>query len=196
MKSLLRVAWILSAAPLVVGVSIFVLWVLTRADFLEGLGIFTIYAGTCSVMFSAIFMVFCYFHTRGSDKAVRRRFWKHAVVLVWLIAANFIAAGACVVGAVTLVTRYTLSITNISNQPLHKVSVDGGGVSVRYGDIPVNESVKRHFWIGRDGELVMTALHGAEPIELVVDGYVTNNMGADMNVAIDTLGDAHINSRR
>jgi hypothetical protein len=53
-----------------------------------------------------------------------------------------------------------------------------------FGDIPPGETVARSFWIKGDGELLLTATYGTEQIEVVVDPYVTNSLGADVRMKI------------
>ena len=49
MKTLLKWALALGAAPLVFGIGIFIVWALVRADWLMFAGIATIYVGICAL---------------------------------------------------------------------------------------------------------------------------------------------------
>ena len=142
MKALLKFAWMAGVVPLVVGTAIFISWLFLRTDYLMAVGVITIYAGLCSVGVGAVCLAIYVWRTWRSAAVSRRRVVWQSIALAGLFLANFIAAGGFVYGAIMIETRYNLSITNHSGEPLRAVRVDGGGVSIRFEDIPAGQTAK------------------------------------------------------
>ncbi len=189
MSKLIKAAWILAALPLVIGVGIFVAWLVTRAFWLMYAGMLTIYAGVASVFLAIVCVIAAIIIAKMQKESPRRRVSHHVLGVLILVISNFIAAGVCVVAVVVIQTRYTITVVNQSDQPLQDVSVLGGGVHAYLGDIPPGGTASDSFWIGSDGELVLTATHGSDNIDTIVDDYVTNGMGADLHVTLDKAGE-------
>ena len=188
MSKLIKTAWILTALPLVIGVGIFVAWLITRAIWLMYAGMLTIYAGLASVFLAIVCAVAAIIIAKMQKESPRRRISHHVLGVLFLVICNFVAAGACVVAAVVIQTRYTITVMNQSDQPLQDVRVFGGGVHAYLGDIPPGGTASDAFWIGSDGELVLTATHGSDNIDTIVDDYVTNGSGRDLHVTLDQAG--------
>jgi len=195
MKRFLQAALFCGAAPLVVGIAIFVAWIFTRAGWLMVAGVFTIYAGLCSVGIGAICLVVYVWRSWRSGEIKHRSLVWQAVGTAALLLANFPAGVSVVMGAILIETRYTVTLTNQSDVPLKSAEVCGGGVDVRFGDVAPGATVVRSFWIKADGELVLTAIHGSNKVETTVEGYVTNGMGGDKIVVLDANGSVNIKDK-
>jgi hypothetical protein len=182
--------------PLVVGTAIFVAWLFTRADWLEIAGFITIFAGIGAVGIGTICLVVYIERSWRSREIERRRLVWQAVGTGALLLANFPAAAGAVVGAELIETCYTVTFTNQSDVTLESARVQGGGVNVSLGDVAPGATVKISFWVGQDGELVLTGKHGAAKVEATVEGYVTNGLGGDMIVVLDANGSVTVKDRR
>jgi hypothetical protein len=125
-------------------------------------------------------------HSEAKRRAdqIPKKLSAHTAAIIVVIVVNFIAAFACMAGADAIMSRYRLAVTNESNLIATQVVAHGGGVRESFGDIPPGETVARSFWIKGDGELLLTATYGTEQIEVVVDPYVTNSLGADVRMKI------------
>jgi len=199
MKTLLKIAWIAGAAPLVVGTTIFITWLLTRADVLMLAGGITIQAGLCSVALALVCQAIYLWRNWHSMEITRLRLAWQTAALVALVIMNFVFAAGFVCGAMMIEARYNLSITNEGSESLSHVRVGVGECGVVFEDIPAGETRKKGFWIDRDGELVLTATRNGQPIEAVVDGDVSNGLGGsgrDIKVTIDPSGEVAVEDQR
>jgi len=196
MKTSLKAALVLGAAPLVIGLAIFALWVLTRAEWLMGAGVVTIYGGIAVIVGAAVCLVTYVWRSWRSRSVARGRLVWQTIGVLALFLANFVAAGGAVFGAVMIEARYTVAVSNQSDVPLGSTRVEGGGVSIEFGTIAPGATIKRSFWIEHDGELILNGMHGSSKIEASVDGYVTNNMGGDKLVVVEAGGTINVKDRR
>lgn len=196
MKGSLKAALIFGAAPLVMGIAIFVAWVFTRADWLETAGFLTIFAGIGAVGIGTICLVVYTERSWRSREIERRRLVWQAVGTGALLLANFPAAAGAVVGAELIETCYTVTFTNQSDVTLESARLQGGGVNLSLGDVAPGATVKKSFWVGQDGELVLTGKHGTARVDAIVEGYVTNGLGGDKMVVLDADGSVNVKDRR
>lgn len=201
MKTPLRVAWIAMAAPLLVGTAIFIMWLIFRlnvfiGDVLMDAGVVTIFAGLISVTIGLIGLAVYLWHNWRSPEVSRLRLLWQTTSLIALFLANFVAAGSYIFAAAEIETRYHLSITNGSDEPLRNVRVGVWKFSVDFGDIPAGETRRKSFGIGGEGELILTATQGEQQIEAVVDGYVTPNLGGDVKVTVNSSGEVVAENQR
>lgn len=196
MKTLLKVAWVAGAAPLVVGTAIFFLWLWLRAGDLVVAGLITIDAGLCSVFVGAICLAIYLWRNRQSTAVPRQRLVWQAAASMGLILANFIAAGGYLVGASIIMDHYHLSIRNGSSEPLRDVRVEGPGASLEYGEIHPGQTVKRSFWIDGEGMLLLTATRGGEKIKALVDSYITNGSGTHKLFVVGASGEVPAEEKR
>lgn len=195
MKYLLGIAWLTGAFPLLLGTTIFVVWLVFRFDILMLAGFVMLIVGLCLILWGLICLTAYVRHARRSPTGSRRLLaWQVAGVL-GLYVANFVAAGSFVYAAYVIETWYFLSITNRGDVPLEGVRVEGGGASVRFGDIATGETVKRSFLIRDYGELVLTARRGEERIESVINDYLIPDLGVDQAVTIDASGEVIVRRR-
>ena len=98
MKTSLKAALVLGAAPLVIGLAIFALWVLTRAEWLMGAGVVTIYGGIAVIVGAAVCLVTYVWRSWRSRSVARGRLVWQTIGVLALFLANFVAAGGAVFG--------------------------------------------------------------------------------------------------
>jgi hypothetical protein len=92
-------------------------------------------------------------------------------------------------------TRYTVVVSNTSQEQLDNLRVLGGGCDAGFGSMAGGTVARRSFWIRHDGVLVFRASRGADTIEHVIDPYVTNNGGGHTTVTVqrdDKIVVAHL----
>jgi hypothetical protein len=165
MNSSYRIALFCGLFPLVVGVSIFVLWLFTHWPWLMTAGMMTILAGIGFVVVGFLALdSFCWKYESPTSPSPPKRF-------------NFPIALAIVATVVALVTRYTVTVFNSSQQPLQNVSVVGGGCDQSLGTILPDGKASCSLWPQHDGELRLHTVCGNTTHSDIIEGYVTNNMG-------------------
>ena len=196
MKRRLRAAVICGWAPLLVGIVIFLAWLITGASWLMFAGLMTIYAGMCAIGVGTILLATHVWLSWRQREIARRRLIIQTIAVLALFAVNFLAAGGAVAGALAIDSRYTVSVTNQSAVPLQSVRAEGGGVAVDLGDVPPGETVTQSFWIVHDGQLALSGRYGSKEVHAIIDGYVTNGVGGDVTVSLDTNGDVSVSERR
>jgi hypothetical protein len=172
------------------------MWLIFRADVLMAAGVITIYAGLASIVVGLICLAIYLWRNWRSSELPRRRLVWQTTLLIALFLANFVAASGFVYGAIMIETRYHLSITNGGKEPLQDVRVRVGTFGVDFGDIPAGETRKKGFWIEGEGELVLTATQGGQQLEAVADGYVTPNLGGDVEVTVNPSGEVVAEDQR
>ena len=195
MKNLLGIAWLAGAVPLLLGTMIFVVWLIFRFDILMLAGLVMLIVGPCLILWGLICLMAYVRHAWRTASGFRRRLAWQATGVLGLYMANFVAAGSFVYAAYVIESWYFLSITNSGDVPLEGVRVEGGGVSVSFGDIAMGETVKRSFLIRDYGELVLTARRGEERIEPVINGYLIPDLGVDQAVTVDATGGVSVQRR-
>ena len=196
MNRVYRVALICGAAPLLIGVSIFILWLITRWDWLMMAGIFTLYGGVAIFVVGVLALArFCWLAFR-TPSFPRRRLWLSASVCAGLLLLNFPVAGGIAAAAISIETCYTVVVHNDLQQPLESVRVFGGGSDEYLGSIPPGGTVRESFWIQHDGELEFRALNGTTSYTKMIDGYVTNGMGGHTIVTINPDGTISVRNNR
>jgi len=195
MKTSLKAALFFGVAPLVTGIGIFLAWVLSRADWLMAAGVVTIYVGMCSVAVGAGCLGFYLRRSWRSQAVPRRRLVWQTVAVLALFLVNFVAAGAAVLGAMVIESKYTVAVTNQSAEPFRSARIEGGGVAIELGVIAPGKTIKRSFWIEQDGELVLRAKQGTAELEATIDGYVTNSLGGNKVVVLEADGTVNVRDR-
>ena len=188
MKTALKLALLFGIAPLAAGIIIFIAFALTRADWLMDAGVFTIYAGICSVTLGGVCLLVYVVSSWRREAIPRRRIVLRTGLVLALYATNFVAAGAAITGAMVISAQYKVTITNESALALEAARITGGGIDEYVGPIAPGKTVSRSFYIEHDGELVLTGMQGDDNVRKVIDGYVTNGMGADIEIVLKPDG--------
>lgn len=194
MNSSYRIALICGFVPLIVGSSIFLLWLVTRWPSLMFAGLLTIYGGVAFILIGAAFLAQFFWSASRAAKLSRKQLWFSTLICAALLLSNFVVAGAIVVTAYTVETRYVVIIHNNSQQPINGAQVSGGGCEADFGIIPAGGTIQRAFWVQGDGELTFRAQDGVSKGPKTIDGYVTNGMGGQAVITVNpdgTLSVAH-----
>lgn len=179
------------AAPMIVGVGVFLAWLAVRAEWLELVGLVTLGIGPAVVAVGAVCLLI-YVLARRKLPPDRRGGWLRPIAAGALLLANFPVAAAVFSAAWAIETRYVVEIRNAAPVAARSVVLTGSGVETSFGDIPPGGQAKRGFHIRHDGELTLTAVLGDQPIETVIDEYVTNNLGAHKVVTIGPGGEVRV----
>lgn len=87
-------------------------------------------------------------------------------------------------------TSYVVVVKNNKTDDVEKVVIEGGGCNVNFGRISSGDEKRKRFWIRKDGALTFATQQNPEPI--VVDGYVTPNLGGKTLVIIEADGEISI----
>lgn len=193
MKWWYRAAIVCGAAPMVVGVGVFLVWLAVRADWLMLVGGVTLTAGPAVVAVGAVCLLIYVLARRKVPEGRRGRgWWLRPVGALGLLLANFPVGYAVFTAAWFVETRYVVEIHNTAPVAAQSVTLTGGGVEVPFGDIHPGERVQHGFHIRHDGELTLTAVLGDQPVETVIYTYVTNSLGANKVVTIGPGGEVSV----
>lgn len=191
-----RVSVLCGILPMLVGSLILAGYAVTRWDWLALAGIFCIWGGLFSVFVGAIALVLAVLDTRRTGDARPRKVWGSAWLPVVLLLANFPLAVACTVAGLLLATEYRVQVQNHSRGPVEAAKIQGGGCDVLFGTVPEGASRTQSLWIDQDGTLQFSAIVGGRERSVVVDGYVTNNLGGDKVVEIQPDGRIRVSGGR
>jgi hypothetical protein len=158
-------------------------------------GIFTLYAGPLIVLAGAICLaVYAWRAFRNRSVPGVRLFWQIAGTAA-LLAANFVAAGAIVMAAIDIETRYVVTVVNNSDTPLEAARLEGGGVDAALGAVGPGQDARREFHVGFDGELRLHGRVGSHAVDEVLDSYITNGVGNDLIVTVQADGSIMVEQR-
>jgi hypothetical protein len=183
-----RGALICGIAPLIVGISIFLLWVITRWEGLKMAGYITLWGGLFFFVLGIIDLArFCRFALR-TPELPRWRLWLSTLGCSALLLSNFVVAGGIIMGVDAIETRYTVIVHNTSQQPLHAVRVFGGGCEADSGTIPAGGVARRSFWIQHNGVLEFRAASGSTTYAQIIDRSVYPGTGGNTTVTINPDG--------
>ena len=189
MKWWLRAAIFCGAAPMTVGVGVFLVWLAVGASWLPVVGLVTLSVGPVVVAAgTACLLIYVVARCKVSQEPRGRGWWLGQVGVLGLLLANFPVAAAVLKAALPFETEYLVTIHNTSPIVAQSVTVTGGGVEIDFGDIPAGEWARQGFHIRHDGQLTLAAVLADQPVEAVIDEYVTNGLGANKLVTIGPGG--------
>jgi len=195
-RSLYPVIMVLGGAPLVIGVSIFLLYWLTRADWLMLAGFFTLLAGViCFLSGGGLLLVYALEERRRKrlhPTVLQRRLWIALVLLM----SNWPAGVACVFAAVEVMSRITVTVVNQGTTKIDSFVVIAPGVNKELGPIPAGKKVKTSFQVAREGSLDFTMINGGTTSGGSIDGYVTGSDGAEYGVVVTGSNAVNVSKRR
>jgi hypothetical protein len=173
MPTLLKVALICGATPLIVGFAIYISWRLNRAEWLMGAGLANIAAGL--LMFLVGVVCLSMRSTKlpiGAPDVHRRR--SKLRKLAWvLLTANFPAALLMALSAIDVETRYTVTVINETSAPIQSFLLSGPGVRVEMGPISPNGKAKKHLCFSGNGSLEFVARLAESKTNGVIEDYVS-----------------------
>jgi hypothetical protein len=172
-KASYRVALACGAAPLVAGISVFLLWLATHAAWLMAAGTIVIFVGlACFGVGLLALGRFCWLALAAPEPP--RRFWAATALCAALLVSNFPAAGLILVKVIEIVTYYTVVVHNESGGELEGVRIVGRGrVYAALGTLPPGGTATRSFAIAHEGPLDVEAGGTTHTI----DSYVTSSGG-------------------
>jgi len=183
-KGAYRVALVCGAAPLLTGVSIYVLWLATSADWLEIAGLFVLFLG-CVAFGVGVLALARYVWLAFRAPELPRRFWLSTFACAALLVTNLPAAGLIVCDVSARKGTFTVVVRNETPAPLTGLEVVGPDhVYAVFHAIPVGEAQSRSFRVRREGPLELRSA-GATT---VIDGYVGANQGGLADVTVGPGG--------
>lgn len=182
-----RVAFVCGAAPLLAGISVFLLWLLTRWGPLMVTGVLTICAGFGAFVMGCIALaIYCWRGLRSRDSN-RRPVWLPTFVCAGLLLVNFPVAFGIVEAVIDVEMRYVVVIHNASGQPLDDVRVFGGGCDESFGSLAPGKTVRRRLRFRTDGDLQFRAVSGTTTLEANA-GYVTRDLAGAPTITVEPDG--------
>jgi hypothetical protein len=190
-----RAALACGAVPLVVGIGVFLIWLATRSYWLILPGMGTVYLG-CAAFVGGVVMLRRFYRLASQTQAFpRRRLRLSVLACAALLMLNFPVAAGIMVAVTAIQTCYVVVVHNASRQPLENVVTSGGGCEELLGHIPPGGTVRKWLWIQRDGSLEFRAVSGTSTHEAPIDGYVTNGLGGNVTVTVDSDGSIIVDHR-
>jgi hypothetical protein len=191
----LKIHLLLGVIPLAVGVSVFLLWLVTGWTWLMVVAPYVLLAGLISVLAAFASLVVAITKTIRAG-AWSRRLLARTVLVGTVAVVNFPVAGAIIWTVIALETAYTVEVRNNASAPVEQAALTGGGVSLKIGEVKPGASVTRRFYIAHDGTLLFSAQQSQKQLNVVVDGYVTNNLGGRKEVRVSADGTVAVRDRR
>src|SRR5215468_751403 len=189
----LRIPLVFGAAPLTIGVSVFLLWLVTGWKWLELAGIFILYTGTASVVVGLVSLSLCVLQRVRSGDWARERLMGRTMFVAMVLVINVPVAGLILWTTYNISTTYTVVVRNYGSASIQLAAITGGGVSLEIGPIEPGASVTKKFHIAQDGTLMFSEERSGRKVQTVVDGYVTNGIGGHKQIEI--LADATVQVR-
>jgi hypothetical protein len=113
---------------------------------------------------------------------------RNTVLVSLLAVVNIPVAFISVVQGVHRYTRLHVVICNDADSEWRSVQLVGGGHLGEATPVAKNARVTRNVWATQDGRLELHYLDNGVPRRVVVDGYVTSNLGGDYTVIRDSAG--------
>jgi hypothetical protein len=162
-------ALVCGLAPLVIGVSIFLLWLVTRWDWLAIAGLLTIAGGLLSETIGlGCLITFAIWSWKSPDRPPIGRRVLIALASFWI---NF-----PVLFAIFFAVEYFDSTPHlkISNQgpTIDRFFLSGACADAAFGPIPTGATVERPLSVRRDGDFAFKGVHGDSPIGGVVEDAI------------------------
>ena len=191
----LKVPLILGAAPLITGISLFLLWVFTEWRWLPIAGMFVICAGFASVVSGLVYL------GAGILKRIRSGTWLRvsigpAVLVGAVLISNFPVCYGLFWAGVHIATTYTVVVRNHASTPIEKAALNGGGVSLQIGQIKAGATITSKSHITQDGTLIFSAEQNGSQIGVLVDSYVTNSSGGHKEIDVSADGSISVGNLR
>ena len=189
-----KVPLVFGAAPLTIGISMFLLWLITGWQWLELVGIFVLYTGFASVVSGLVLLALWVLRRIRSGDWAREQLMGRTIFAAIVLVINFPAAGLILWTTYNLSTRYTVVVRNYGSASIESGAITGGGVSLEIGSIEPGASVTKRFHVGHDGTLRFSGEQGGRKLQMVVDDYVTNDGGGQKQIDIFPDGTVQVRS--
>lgn len=188
MKALYGISLFCGLAPLMAGITIYVLWLLTGREVFVLAGIYTIYVGLALVTLGFVcLVVYLYKLTRRGVRG--KPVIKRAVIGTSVLLVNLPVCLLIVVLAFTDLTEFTVLVKNESHVTISQFKLSGPGVDEQWENIGPGELFESPIRFTHDGTLTYSAWIDSFQYRGVVAGYVTNGLGgwAEVIVRRDTV---------
>jgi hypothetical protein len=188
MSWFLKLAVLLGGAPLFCGTLVYCAWRFTRWQWLETAGLITIAAGVVAFVAGVILLLIHLWRESRVIRVNRTSLWPQAILVGGLLASNFPVAAFYVLSAISVATRYSVSLYNDTNEPIHNVVVTGPGVHFEISAIAPRYRVQRHFHFHGDGSLTLVVHQNGKQISSTLEEHVTGGIGGSREVIIKEAG--------
>lgn len=183
MKHPYRLALTCGILPLVAGVGVLLTWLATRRPWLMSAGVGVIAAGLVLLCAGLWFLRVA--ARQGAAGAPQpRRSWRRIRVALVLLLLNLPVALACLFVAFWIETTWHVVVVNEGSEPVTALLTYGPECDHELGPIAPGEDEGVRFSIEQDGRLLCRLRTGGEEQEVLVEDYVTGNLGGDARVRV------------
>lgn len=165
MKPSMKLSIVCGVVPLILGIAVFLVSAFMLAGWVVYAGMTTLVVGLVCVLIGVVNLALW---ARQASRANSRSLWRVMLRTVLVLALYFAAACAAIVGALLLLSLYTVHVVNNGDAPLKDVQVTQGAEILRIGDVEPNSSVGRSF-LAEEGALMLTGFIESERFEVCLD---------------------------
>src|SRR5712691_7569882 len=120
-----RLAALFGSVPLSLGTAIFLIWLVARWDWLMFAGAIVLYGGVAMVVAGALGLAHGCWVASRTPGAWRRGLWRSTLGCAGLLLVNVPVAAGIIAAAIAIMTRYTVVVSNTSQERLDTVRVVG-----------------------------------------------------------------------
>jgi hypothetical protein len=182
------------AAPLTIGIAIFIGWLLFRSDGFVFAGLVTL----CMGLFAFLAGVACLFDfllkARRDGLSGTQVLWRFVLGAALLI-VNFPVAGWILMTVNDITFGYVVVVVNEGPVAIDEFRVFDRGGTVDFGTIAPGATVNRLFHVKSEGPLACRGLRAGAEIHAVIDGYATG-LGGNRLVKIKPDGNLEVVANR
>ncbi|MAT72020.1 MAG: hypothetical protein CMJ58_21150 [Planctomycetaceae bacterium] len=173
-----RLALVCGAVPLLAGLAILAAFAATEWDGFVVAGLICFYAGAVCFVIGGIALAVRAYLLR--DQSERKFRWLPGglLLLCWP------AAVFCLFCGLKIISKYAVIVQNDSPHVLTAVELIGGGCDGAIGDVPAGETRRINLWFHCDDELRMRFKRQGEEHSVLVDSYVTANLGGKKRLVV------------
>ena len=194
MNWLLRTAFWLALAPLLLGIGIYLLWRGTAWNVLMPIGGVVMLGGIVATVLAGGLLGWDWWRARREGQSARCA--SRRVGPIALLALANYPAGLLVIVCVSRdLACYSVTVQNHAAEPWSKLVLEGGGERRDLGTLAAHTAVQVDLWFEADGQLVLRAGNEALPQTTIVEGYVTHSMGGGAVVVRGADGRVQVSPR-
>lgn len=163
----------LATTPMIVGLTALFAWMFIEAQPLMFIGYGCLVLGVVIAMFVPFLLL------RGFSETPNVR---NTVMISVLALMNLPVTFFSAVEGISRVTRYRVTLRNEAPTPWLEVQLVSRGLVSPAATVPAAGSDVRDVWFKSDGQLELHYVQDEQPQSVVVDDYVTSNMGGTATV--------------
>lgn len=119
---------------------------------------------------------------------------RNTVLISVLAVGNLPVTFACAVEGAARATRYRVTLVNEAATPWQEVLLVGPGLVERARSVGPHEESVRDVWVQSDGSLELHFVQDDQPDKVLVEGYVTRNLGGAARVIRGPDGQVHVST--